>query len=132
MMLAPHMSSVMYPLGLPLTMNDTQTAGASATTGTLLASITNVISMGVGVQLMERAGRRLLLLVGMFGMGTSAMLISVAMIINVGVPPAFSSANIMLDLNCSQPLHRNMSIRSTPAWALSLLFSSCPSLASSK
>lgn len=113
-------------------MNDTQTAGASATTGTLLASATNVISMGVGVQLMERAGRRLLLLVGMFGMGTSAMLISVAMIINVGVPPTFSSANIMLDLNRSHPLHRNMSIRSTPGWASSLFFSSCPSLASSK
>eukprot|EP01138_Halocafeteria_seosinensis_P000426 gb/GECG01000439.1/.p1 GENE.gb/GECG01000439.1/~~gb/GECG01000439.1/.p1 ORF type:complete len:571 (+),score=58.75 gb/GECG01000439.1/:1-1713(+) len=59
-----------------------ETAGASPTAGTLLASATNVISMGIGVQLMERAGRRLLLLTGMFGMGSSAALISLAMIIN--------------------------------------------------
>lgn len=60
-----------------------QQAGTSAVAGTLMASATNIISMGVGVYLMEKTGRRSLLLSGTFGMSMSALLIVLAMVLNV-------------------------------------------------
>eukprot|EP01138_Halocafeteria_seosinensis_P000829 gb/GECG01000850.1/.p1 GENE.gb/GECG01000850.1/~~gb/GECG01000850.1/.p1 ORF type:complete len:532 (+),score=56.12 gb/GECG01000850.1/:1-1596(+) len=54
-------------------------AGTSSTLGTLLASAVNVLAMGVAVQLMEKAGRRRLLLSGSMGMCISALLIVIVM-----------------------------------------------------
>ena len=51
--------------------------------GTLLSSGINVLAMGVAVQLMERAGRRKLLLSGSLGMAVSALLIVITMSIRV-------------------------------------------------
>eukprot|EP01138_Halocafeteria_seosinensis_P000832 gb/GECG01000853.1/.p1 GENE.gb/GECG01000853.1/~~gb/GECG01000853.1/.p1 ORF type:complete len:552 (+),score=56.45 gb/GECG01000853.1/:1-1656(+) len=56
-----------------------QEAGTSSTLGTLLASAVNVLAMGVAVQLMEKAGRRRLLLSGSMGMCISALLIVIVM-----------------------------------------------------
>lgn len=51
--------------------------------GTLLSSGVNVLAMGLAVYLMERAGRRMLLLYGSFGMATSALLVVAVMTIGV-------------------------------------------------
>eukprot|EP01138_Halocafeteria_seosinensis_P012662 gb/GECG01012938.1/.p1 GENE.gb/GECG01012938.1/~~gb/GECG01012938.1/.p1 ORF type:complete len:528 (+),score=47.23 gb/GECG01012938.1/:1-1584(+) len=53
--------------------------GTSAKLGTLLSSAVNLAAMGVGVQLMERLGRRMLLLTGAMGMCISALSIVITM-----------------------------------------------------
>ena len=60
--------------------------------GTLLSSGVNALAMGVAVQLMERAGRRKLLLSGSFGMAVSALLIVIAMSIRVRFLDKLSSS----------------------------------------